>query len=807
MKHSTLLYFYVLILIFNSALSQVILMGENPPLENKNDGDFSKVWGSWRQVKQSPNWETKVIEGPNDKNMGLHFGKLYSMCDIGMAKTNTLITKSEFQKINVGDTLFWEFDADLEYISNGTLTFSLFFGNEERILAKKVTLIGSDKKLEHFSGKYSITKKDKRAGLPYLKVTFYSSNGVKVYLDNVNLRMMSPKTIQLNTTSNRNNIVLSWIDKNKLGDYEIYRALVNNRSLNYLKLGKVTTTTFLDSTFIAGKTYKYIITAKSDSIKSNTLTRIHKDDIAPTPPKGLVTKSLDCEIELKWNKNPQNDIAYYSIYRSNTKGEKFQQIAYLVKKNRFIDFTPKKEEDNIYYVVAHDFSGNKSEPSKIVTGKVTTIKGTSFNDLILPIPIHKKLTSTTWGEKTVIPRDIDNGMESPDWSYWGGRPVKDHDGNYHMCITRWPANATKGHWEWPNSTVAHVTSTNPLGPYKVVKPKAYEHANGYGHNPDIILLNDGTFLLYSLINWKPVLFHSKSMNGPWKNLGVLQIDTSNVKNEKPERFYRFKRNLSGVQLKDGRFLFVTKAGAMMVSKDNTPLGPYNVVSDEIKYNPIVPKKYRNSNYEDPVLWKDEVQFHMIINAYLDYRAIYLRSPDGIHWKFNSGTAYTPNDTSYEDGTKTHWHKLERPHVLTDRYGRATHLSLAAIDVPKEDDLARDNHNSKNIILPLVKHRRLRILNKEKIQNDTSKIRIEVISEEGFDAQKDIDLKSLRYGATEEVDTGRGCKLINTQQKGSNLILEFNGKGNGITANNFAGKLIGKTIKGHLIIGYSKLVSK
>ncbi len=208
-----------------------------------------------------------------------------------------------------------------------------------------------------------------------------------------------------------------------------------------------------------------------------------------------------------------------------------------------------------------------------------------------------------------------------------------------------------------------------------------------------------------------------------------------------------------------------------------------------------------------MIWIDDIQFHMIINAFWDYRAIYLRSPDGIHWKFNPGTAYTPNNTWYKDGTRTHWYKLERPHVLQDKFGRATHLSLAVIDVPKADDMARDNHSSKNIILPLTIHKRIKILNKKRISQSTKKIKILIASEEGFDAQNNIDFSSLRYGASEDVNFGKGSKLIKTKKRGADLILYFDGSSSGIKDSNFTGKLIGCTKNGELIIGFSKLMSK
>ncbi len=68
----------------------------------------------------------------------------------------------------------------------------------------------------------------------------------------------------------------------------------------------------------------------------------------------------------------------------------------------------------------------------------------------------------------------------------------------------------------------------------------------------------------------------------------------------------------------------------------------------------------------------------------------------------------------------------------------------------------------------------------------------------------MDIAALRFGASEEVNYGGGCKVISAKADGKNLILTFGGKGNGFTADNFAGKLLGKTSTGKLLFGYSKL---
>ena len=189
--------------------------------------------------------------------------------------------------------------------------------------------------------------------------------------------------------------------------------------------------------------------------------------------------------------------------------------------------------------------------------------------------------------------------------------------------------------------------------------------------------------------------------------------------------YRLERNLSGVQQENGDFLFVTKAGAMMKSTSGI-LGPYEVVSGTINENKTIPEPYRNANYEDPALWYDGVQYHMLINAFLEYYAIYLRSPDGVNWSYDAGFAYTPTCTQYENGARTFWYKVERPNVIQDEFGRATHLHLAAVDAVKEIDYGNDDHSSKNLIIPLVVPKQAEILS----QKNGSEIRLLIRAETG-----------------------------------------------------------------------------
>jgi hypothetical protein len=193
-----------------------------------------------------------------------------------------------------------------------------------------------------------------------------------------------------------------------------------------------------------------------------------------------------------------------------------------------------------------------------------------------------------------------------------------------------------------------------------------------------------------------------------------------------------------------------------------------------------------------------------VNDWFGRTAYHFRSKDGVEWTMDPGEAYTIDFDGYTDGTKVRWYKYERPKVLQDQYGRATHLYLAVIDVPKKEDKSSDNHSSKNIVLPLVVGRRMKVLNNEKISADTKTIRLQILAEAGFDPQAEVDVESLRFGAPEEVDFGRGCRAIGSEKSGNDLVVTFDAAGHGMTGENFAAKLIGKTTGGKLLFGYSRL---
>ena len=406
------------------------------------------------------------------------------------------------------------------------------------------------------------------------------------------------------------------------------------------------------------------------------------------------------------------------------------------------------------------------------------VNGARFMDRFLPMK-GNKLSSDTWGTAGVRPRYVDNGIEDRIWSYWGGNIRKGEDGKYHLMVCGWLEASPKGHMEWGNSWVFNTVSDNLTGPFKPV------NIIGKGHNPEIFRAKDGRYVIY-VINGRYV---SDDINGKWE-YGKFDF------NARDRRIIEGLSNLSFAQREDSSSIMVCRGGGIWISRDG--LSEYNQLTDSRVYPNV------KGRFEDPVIWRDHIQYHMIVNDWLGRIAFYLRSKDGVNWVTDPGEAYMPGIAVHEDGRAEDWFKYERIKMYQDKYGRAVQANFAVIDTLKNEDKPFDNHSSKNISIPLNPGVLLTILDKKPITAQTKTIRLKIQAEDGFNPQTDIDLNSLRFGASTEVNYGRGSKLLKTETDGNDLIVTFDGKGNGMTEDEFAPKLIGKYKNGKMLYGYARL---
>ena len=315
----------------------------------------------------------------------------------------------------------------------------------------------------------------------------------------------------------------------------------------------------------------------------------------------------------------------------------------------------------------------------------------TFIDYFLPTPITDSLSSDAWGAATVGPRDTKNGLEDTtmkQWNYWDGQVIKGPDGRYHMFASRW--DQAKGHRGWGSSKAVHAVSDKLTGPYidqGLCWPDSME---GKGHNVTALVLPDGRYAVVVSETRPGTVFVSKSPDGPWEQLGLIQVATN--------EFSRLGRmsNTSMMLRPDGNFEIVPRSGAILIST-NGVLGPYIVQGPSI-YAKVTGLPLET--LEDPVVWYSGGLYHIIVNGWRPRKAYHLISVDGIQdWTFR-GLAYDPTAdfVRYTDGTVNHWFKMERPGVYIEN-GHVAAVTLAVVDIAKEEEKGNDNHGSKVVVIP------------------------------------------------------------------------------------------------------------
>lgn len=287
------------------------------------------------------------------------------------------------------------------------------------------------------------------------------------------------------------------------------------------------------------------------------------------------------------------------------------------------------------------------------------VEGGRFADRFLPMP-DGKLSSDTWGAQQVIPRFIDNGIEDQVRSYWGGNILKGDDGKYHLFVCGWREDSPKGHYEWPNSIVYHTVSDNRFGPYHI------QDTIGPGHNPEAFKTRSGKYVIYVIDHY----YLADNINGPWTRR-TFDFDP------RDRKIIEGLSNLTFTQREDGSYLMICRGGGVWISQ--TGLSTYNQISDQRIYPPV------EGEFEDPVVWRDSVQYNAIVNDWLGRVAFYLRSKDGVKWVTDPGEAYMPGIAVHKDGTKEDWFKYERIKIFQDEQERAIQANFAVIDTLKNED--------------------------------------------------------------------------------------------------------------------------
>ena len=315
----------------------------------------------------------------------------------------------------------------------------------------------------------------------------------------------------------------------------------------------------------------------------------------------------------------------------------------------------------------------------------------TFIDYFQPMPIISPLTTNIWGAANVGPRDTRNGLEDvtmKQWDYWDGKIIKGPDGKYHLFCSRW--DQARGHGEWWNSKAVHAVSDSLFGPY-VDKGLCWpDSEGGRGHNVTALQLADGRYAIVISETRPGTVYVSKSLDGPWELLGKITV-AGNPKWHASNEIILLRP--------DGNYELFGRPGIVMISTNGVP-GPYVAQGPSIYPTIAGMPQHDREHLEDPVLWFSGGLYHVTVNNWSDRKAYHLTSTNGIDgWTFR-GLAYDPtvNFVRYKDGTVNRWPKLERPGVYIEN-GHVAAITLAVIDVEKEQEHGNDGHGSKIIVIP------------------------------------------------------------------------------------------------------------
>ncbi len=196
----------------------------------------------------------------------------------------------------------------------------------------------------------------------------------------------SPRDLELSVS--QESITLNWNEPaanvdgttpvNLIG-YNLYRSDKKDTPAKLVNKTPISDTNYKDPFFDFGTTYSYFVRsvsigANADPVESGEtkiVEIIPKDTFAPKAPEGLTVAASTNSVAIFFAVNTENDIAGYTIYRSESaetpKSEWVKLTPELLTANTFQDRTAENSKQYFYFVTATDLRGNVSEPSEVVS--------------------------------------------------------------------------------------------------------------------------------------------------------------------------------------------------------------------------------------------------------------------------------------------------------------------------------------------------------------------------------------------------------------------------------------------------------
>lgn len=168
-------------------------------------------------------------------------------------------------------------------------------------------------------------------------------------------------------------VILIW-QNNKESDLAFYKVYRSTDSMNFSFIARTYENIFADKGLDYDTTYYYYITAVDNSGNESEPSIIIKAKpinlYPPTQPFGLTVEAHndidEIYINLNWYKNPDGDIKFYKIFRSQTRNFEIHESNLIgISTNNFFKDTLNLSMNQRYYykIIAVDKGGLESKPS------------------------------------------------------------------------------------------------------------------------------------------------------------------------------------------------------------------------------------------------------------------------------------------------------------------------------------------------------------------------------------------------------------------------------------------------------------
>lgn len=279
----------------------------------------------------------------------------------------------------------------------------------------------------------------------------------------------------------------------------------------------------------------------------------------------------------------------------------------------------------------------------------TNTKGQKTNNGI-EVQQKQPELKTDWAKRF---RYVGVVIEDDNYHIWGSSPIWGDDGKVHIFASRIPVKTGFKYW-YATSQIAHYVADKPEGPFKFVEVLLKPGQSAAGawdvgtqHNPTITKI-DGLFVLTYHSNSSTMenrvnkshkigMMTSKSVNGPWKKVGlVLSPPSENDTTIWSHMHQGGIDNPSLVKTTTGKYYLYYRAKWKGLEGENT----YGVaIADKLEgpYIHYPERVINNTRYiEDPYVFIYKDIFYMLLTDNHRRKGMLLTSKDGLHFDFNEG---------------------------------------------------------------------------------------------------------------------------------------------------------------------------